>query len=479
METQAVGALIKGTAMPDRAAVKLRILIADDQADILAALRMLLKSEGFATVEARSPAEVIEILKSQSVDALLLDMNFSRDTTSGQEGLELVGQVKGVAPHLPIVVTTAWATIDLAVEAVRRGAGDFLQKPWDNRRLLTTLRAQLELGRALASEQRLQSENQALANTQRVKLVACSQAMRAIVQIIDRIGPSDANVLITGQHGTGKGVIAREIHARSRRASRPLLTVNVGALSEGLFESELFGHVAGAYTDARGPREGRFQLADGGTLFLDEIGNLSYGLQAKLLRAIETGEFEPVGSSQTRRVDVRLLVATNCDLAAETRNGTFREDLYYRLNTVEVHLPPLVERSEDVARLASDFLANYGERYRRPLLQFSQAAVEALTRYDWPGNVRQLEHCVERAVLLAAGDEISVADLGLAQRSGATGALDDMTLEEVEQALIRKALARSGGKVSEAAAALGLSRSALYRRLEKYELAREASGAYG
>ncbi|MGD9723777.1 MAG: sigma-54-dependent transcriptional regulator [Pirellulales bacterium] len=453
-----------------------RILIADDQADVLTALRLLLKTEGYGVVVARSPVEVLRLVETEACDLLLVDMNYARDTTSGAEGLALIERIHQLVPELPVVVMTAWATIDLAVEAVRRGARDFLQKPWDNRRLLATLRTQLELSRALLSEQRLEHENKLLGAHSPMMLVAHSPAMQCLLELVERIGPSDANVLITGEHGTGKGVIAREVHARSRRAARPLLTVNVGALAEGLFESELFGHVAGAFTDARSAREGRFALADGGTLFLDEIGNLPHGLQAKLLRAIETGEFESVGSSLTRRVNVRLLTATNAELGAEVRAGTFREDLYYRLNTVELRLPPLRERREDIVPLAEHFLATNVARYGRAGLVLSTGAMDTLRRCSWPGNVRQLEHSVERAVLLARGAEIEPADFGLSTPRSGSGLLDDMTLEEVEQALIRKALARSSGKVSEAAAALGLSRSALYRRLVKYGFAREESG---
>ncbi len=459
-----------------RAVDRPRILIADDQADVLMALRLLLKSEGFEVAVARSPAEVLQVLPSERCDLVLVDMNYARDTTSGAEGLELIERIRQISPETATVVMTAWGTIDLAVEAVRRGARDFVQKPWDNRRLLATLRTQLEFSRALASEQLLENENRLLGARAPTMLVAQSPAMRAILEMVERIGPSDANVLITGAHGTGKGVIAREVHARSRRAGRPLLTVNVGALAEGLFESELFGHVAGAFTDARAPREGRFALADGGTLFLDEIGNLPHGLQAKLLRAIETGEFESVGSSLTRRVNVRLLAATNAELAAGVLAGTFREDLYYRLNTVELRLPPLRERREDIVPLAEHFLATNVDRYGRAGLSLSLAAMETLRQYSWPGNVRQLEHSIERAVLLVRGAAIEPADLGLNTPHSGSISLDDMTLEEVEQALIRKALARSAGKVGDAAAALGLSRSALYRRLVKYGFAREESG---
>ena len=443
-----------------------RVLIADDQPDVLTALRLLLKSNGFESVQAQSPREVERLLAAESFDAALLDMNYSRDTTSGQEGLDLVSAIKASSPHLPVIVLTAWGTIDLAVEAVRRGARDFLPKPWDNDRLLVTLRAQLDPGRPGARG------DAPRAPQSHAGFIAPSAPMRAVADLIDRVGPSATNVLITGENGTGKGVVARALHACSRRSAKPLVTVNVAALPEGLFESELFGHVAGAFTDARNAREGRFELADGGTLFLDEMGNLPMGLQAKLLRAIETGEFERVGASQTRKVDVRLIAATNADLRARVREGTFREDLFYRLNTVEIHLPALRERRDDILPLAQHFLARHGAAYDRPGIPFAADAIDTLHAHAWPGNVRQLEHAVERAVLLARGDAIGADDLGLVPHDEAHGtardSLDNMTLEDVERALIRKALVRAGGRATEAAAALGLSRSALYRRLLKY-----------
>jgi DNA-binding NtrC family response regulator len=453
-----------------------RVLIADDQPDILTALRLLLKAEKHQSVVARSPREVLERIPTDPIDALLLDLNYARGTTSGQEGLDLLTKIKEQRPDLPVIVMTAWASIDLAVEAVRRGARDFVQKPWDNERLLATLRTQLELTRALRSERHLKAEHRLLLADRRVALVAQSAAMQPVLELIERVGPAVATVLITGEHGTGKGIIARAIHAHSLRSSRPLLTVNMGALGEHLFESELFGHVAGAFTDARFPREGRFELADEGTLFLDEIGNLPRGLQAKLLRVIETGEFERVGSSQTERVDVRLIAATNADLVSQVREGVFREDLYYRLNTIEIRLPPLRERREDIVPLAEYFLATHAQRYESSHLFFSAEAVDALCRYNWPGNVRQLEHSVERSALVARGDAITAGDLGLGVSYAGESCLEEMTLEEVEQVLIRKALARAEGNVTGAALALGLSRSALYRRLSKYGFFGEVRG---
>src|SRR5947199_8577252 len=324
-----------------------RILIADDQADVLEALRLLLKGEGYRTETVNSPAKVLATLNELEVDVVLMDLNYARDTTSGQEGLDLLARIQALDSALPVVVMTAWANIELAVEAMRRGARDFVQKPWDNARLTAIIRNQVELGKALRKGQRLEAENELLRGGGPA-LIAEAPAMRPVVQLIERVGPSDANVLITGENGTGKGVVAQALHAASHRVSLPLVVVNAGGFSEGVFESELFGHVKGAFTDARADRVGRFELADGGTLFLDEIANVPPGLQSKLLRVLETGEFERVGSSRTRKVDARILSATNADIRAEVAGGRFRQDLLFRLNTIEIHVPPLRERREDV-----------------------------------------------------------------------------------------------------------------------------------
>ena len=446
-----------------------RILIADDQPDILEALRLLLKGEGYRTSTAAAPGAILALTQREEFDAVLMDMNYDRDTTSGREGLELLPQLLAADPTLPVIVMTAWGSVDKAVEAMRRGARDFVEKPWDNVRLLATLRTQVELGRALRRGQRLESANHLLQSDGVQPLVATSTAMQPVLRLVERVAPSDANILITGEHGTGKEVLARWIHAASPRAERALVVVNVGGLSEGIFESELFGHVKGAFTDAKADRIGRFEMADGGTLFLDEIGNLTLSQQSRLLRVLQTGEFERVGSSRTRRADVRLLAATNADLRAEVAAGRFREDLLFRLNTIEVRLPPLRDRTDDIPELAALFLGRYAARYRKGALRFSPDADSALRGYPWPGNVRELDHTLERAVLMAAGDTVTAADLGL-RRDAAPGSLDDMTLEEVEAVLIRKALQRHDGNVSLAARDLGLSRSALYRRLGRHGL---------
>jgi DNA-binding NtrC family response regulator len=447
-----------------------RVLVADDQADVREALRLLLKAEGMHTEIVSSPSAALDAVQAGEFDIALLDLNYTRDTTSGREGLDLLSQVQAIDSDLPVVVMTAWGTIDLAVEAIRRGARDFIQKPWENPRLISILRTQIELSMSLRKSRRLEAENRLLRAQGRPTLIAESPAMQPVLGLVTRIGPSNANILITGEHGTGKEVIAKTLHALSPRANRPMIAVNTGALSEGTFESEVFGHVKGAFTDARTDRIGRFELADGGTLFLDEIANVPIKQQAKLLRVLETGEMERVGSSTTRKVDVRVLSATNADLRAEADAGRFRADLLFRLNTIEIHLPPLRDRREDIPLLAAHFLKEYAQRYRKEAQQLEPATMQLLMSYGWPGNVRELDHAIERAVLLSAGSSIKPADIGLQSRDGAGSRLDEMSLEEVESLLIRKALSRHGGNVSHAAEALGLSRGALYRRIEKYGL---------
>ena len=447
-----------------------RILIADDQPDVLEALRLLLKGSGYVTVTAHVPEGIIALLEREDFDAVVMDLNYTRDTTSGREGLDLLTRIQALDANLPVVVMTAWGSVEKAVEAMQRGARGFIEKPWDNARLLATLQTQVELGRALRRGQRLETENRLLRKDGAQELVAESAAMRPVVEMMERVGPSDANVLITGEHGTGKEVVAGWLHAASARAGRPLVTVNVGGLSDGVFESELFGHVKGAFTDAKTDRVGRFELADGGTLFLDEIANVPLNQQSKLLRVLQTGELERVGSSRTRRVDARILAATNADLRAEVAAGRFREDLLFRLNTIEIRLPPLRERREDIGPLAGLFLTRYAQRYRKDVRGFEPGAMRALTEYSWPGNIRELDHSIERAVLLARGEQIAHSDLALQPATGTGARLDELSLEEVERVLIQKALSRHGGNVTLAANALGLSRSALYRRLQRYGL---------
>ncbi|PYV30870.1 MAG: sigma-54-dependent Fis family transcriptional regulator [Acidobacteria bacterium] len=447
-----------------------RVLVADDQPDVRDALCLLLKSEGFEAQAVASPAAALEAIERRDFDAALIDLNYTRDTTSGTEGLDLLSRIQALDSTLPAIVMTAWGSVPLAVEAMRRGARDFIEKPWDNARMLAILKTQIELGQALRKSSRLEAENRLLRAEGLPTFIAVSTAMAPVKELIARVGPSDANVLITGEHGTGKEVVARTLHAVSPRAPRALVAVNAGGLAEGVFESELFGHVKGAFTDARADRVGRFELADGGTLFLDEIANLPLNLQAKLLRVLETGEIERVGSSKPRHVSVRVVSATNVDPVAEVSAGRFREDLLFRLNTIEIRLPPLRERKEDIPILAVHFLAQYRDRYRRPVSGFDDAALVALTEHSWPGNVRELDHTVERAVLLAEGTVIRPSNLGLRASRDGNLRIEEMGLDEVERFLIQKAMARFSGNISHAARALGLSRSGLYRRIKKFGL---------
>jgi DNA-binding NtrC family response regulator len=445
-----------------------RILIADDQRDVLGALQLLLKGEPFEVETAASPPAVLAALGRSGFDALLIDLNYTRDTTSGQEGLDLLRSVRLLEPELPVIVMTAWGTVDVAVTAMREGASDFIEKPWDNQRLLSVLRNQVELGRALRVARRLKAEKD-LWHADDGDFIAASDVMQPVLQLVGRIAASDANILITGEAGAGKGELARLIHARSNRNEQAFISVNMGGIADSIFESEMFGHVRGAFTDAKSDRIGRFELADGGTLFLDEIACLPFNLQGKLLRVLESGEYEPVGSSRTRRADVRVISATNGNLRAMIADSAFRDDLLFRLNTVEIRVPPLRERREDIMLLAARFLEIYTRKYGRDSGGFARDAAKALLRYSWPGNVRELSHVVERAVLIGGGPQIQAEDLMLERQGAAERApLEQLKLDEAEELLIRNALDRCGGNVQAAAEQLGVSRSALYRRMEKY-----------
>src|SRR5436190_17153022 len=446
-----------------------RVLIADDQNDVLEALRILLKGEGHQTDAVKSISGIFSALEKTDYTLLIMDLNYTRDTTSGQEGLEVIPKIQALDNTLPIVVMTAWATIDLAVEAMKRGARDFIPKPWGNERLMAVVRTQIELGGALRKGKRLEAANQLLRGGA-PNLIAESPRMRPVLELISRVAPSDANVLITGENGTGKGLVAQALHALSPRASRTMITVNMGGLSETLFESELFGHVKGAFTDAKTDRAGRFELADESTLLMDEIANIPLNQQAKLLRIIETGEFERVGSSKTLHANVRIISATNANVSDEVAAGRFRQDLLFRLNTIEIPLPPLRERREDIMSLANHFLRQHAQRYRKQIAGFDEVARERLLQHSFPGNVRELDHVIERAVLMTQDRQIGTSDLGLTADAAATRNLEDMSLEEVEAFLIKKALARNDGNARKAAEALGLSRSAFYRRLQQYGL---------
>ena len=444
------------------------VLVVDDQRDVRQALDLLLGGEGYLVERAADPDEALAALKSKTVSLVLFDMNYTRDTTSGGEGLELLDAVRALDPDLPAVAMTAWGSIGLAVEALKRGASDFVEKPWDNNRLLTIVRTQIERARAmdraerLSQVSRLESEARAPAG-----IVAESDAMRKLLDMARQVAPSDASVLITGENGVGKGLVAEQIHRWSERSDQVFVSINMGSIPKSLFEAEMFGHAKGAFTDAHEARAGRFELADGGTLFLDEVGNLPPAQQAKLLRVLETGQFERVGEHRTRTADVRVIAATNADLPAMVESGAFRRDLYFRLNTIELYIPPLASRPADIVPLAERFLALHNERYRREA-EFDDAARETLKRHAWPGNVRELNHAVERAVLLCRGARIGREHLMLQPTGEAPGGDLVQPLEELERTAIEQALARFDGDVARSAEALGLSRSAMYRRLEKY-----------
>ena len=445
------------------------ILLADDQADVLKALRLLLKPEGFVIETASNGPEILNLVKAQDFDVVLMDMNYVRGETSGQQGLDTLSAIHRADDCLPVVVMTAWSSIELAVEAMRRGARDFVPKPWKNERLLSVLRTQVDLGRALRKGRQLAQEVDNLKGEHTHDMIAESPAMGPVLDTITRVGPSDANVLITGENGSGKGVVARALHAASLRKAQTLVTVNTASIPETIFESELFGHVAGAFTDAKTNRLGRFQLADGGTLFLDEIATVPIQLQPKLLRVLESGEFEPIGSSKTCHVDVRVISATNAELTEEIQQGRFRQDLLYRLNTVHIHVPPLRDRVQDIPLLAGHFLAGYTHKYRKSITGFDPDVMQALCAYPWPGNVRELDHAIERAVLMAQGSQIQRHDLGLQPGAKEVPAFEAMTLDELELWALKKALERCPD-ITKAAEALGLSRGALYRRLEKFDI---------
>jgi len=448
-----------------------RVLVADDQADVLNALRLLLGGEGYDVTTATSPRELVTALEGADYDVALIDLNYTRDTTSGQEGFALLDRIKAIDPTLPVLVMTGWGSVSGAVEAMRRGARDYIEKPWDDEKLLVAVQTQLELRRALRRSRRLQEENARLHRRDLPTFIAEAPSMLQVRETIERVAPSDATVLITGEHGTGKEVVASLLHRLSQRASKTLVTMNAGGLSEGVAESELFGHVKGAFTDARTDRIGCFELADEGTLFLDEIANMPTRLQPKLLRVLQTGEVQKVGSSRVIFVNVRVISATNADLPEEISSGRFREDLLYRLNTVVIHLPALRDRREDIQPLADHYLARYAERYKRTFAGFDRAARQALDNHLWPGNVRELGHAIERAVLMAQAEHITTQDLGLQPgAASSTAAAEDMTLEQSEKLFIQKVLAKHGGDVRKAAEQLGVSRSALYRRLQYFGL---------
>ena len=444
-----------------------KILVVDDNAGIRNALKILLPMY-FSEVEAiPSPSTLVSSLESFRPDVVLLDMNFNTSINTGNEGLYWAGEIKKMVPEVEVVLFTAYADIALAVEGMKRGAFDFIVKPWDNDKLIEVLtaardKARKAMKRDARSEQAMTAESQMFWGS--------SRPMEAIRKTLDKIAPTDATVLITGENGTGKDVLAREIHTHSLRSGKPMVAVDAGAITETLFESELFGHVKGAFTDAHTDHVGKFEQADGGTLFLDEIGNIPLHLQAKLLRAIQSRSIVRVGGNEAKPINIRLICATNMDLEQLVREGRFREDLYYRINTVHIALPALRERKEDIVPLAQMFLERFAEKYHRPLTGIAPDAAAMLTEGRWSGNIRELQNCIEKAVILSDGNELTAKDIQLEQAAKAVGTTIKTVSDAEEERLIRQAMDRTNGNISAAAKMLGVSRPTLYAKLKKYGL---------
>ena len=453
------------------------ILVVDDDQSVTASLSLLLKQAGHASRIAAAPEEALGILRSEPCRLVIQDMNFSR-RTSGDEGLELLHDIKTAYPQLPVSLITAWGSIPLAVEGIKRGAADFVTKPWTNQHLLQTIETTLGVSAARPRpDDAVPTREELDAKHDFGELLGSDRQMLRILNVIGRVAPTDASVLVTGESGTGKELVADAIHRNSRRAARPFVKVNLGGISTSLFESEMFGHVRGAFTDARTDRKGRFEVAHGGTIFLDEIGDLDSAAQVKLLRVLQDRTYEVLGSSQRREVDVRVIAATNRNLPDMVGRGEFREDLLYRINLIPIHLPPLRDRRDDIPLLATRFLQTVGQVYRRDQLALADEARSWLQAQPWPGNVRQLRQWIERAVLVSTNDVLTVHDFGasVAMEAPETTAdqlppVGSMTMDEIERAMIQKALKHHGRNLSKVADALGLSRAALYRRLEKYEI---------
>lgn len=451
------------------------ILVVDDDADVLQAARLLLKPHVASVRTERDPGRIPDLLRETAYDVILLDMNFTRDVTSGQEGFEWLRRIQETDPGVVVVLITAFGGVETAVRALKEGAADFILKPWQNEKLLATVSSAILLSRSRREAARLRSFQEILEADQDhpyQEFLGTSAAMRPVFETIAKVAATDANVLILGENGTGKELVARALHRQSARSRQVFLSVDMGAISEGLFESEFFGHVKGAFTDARADRPGRFEAASGGTLFLDEIGNLSLTMQAKILRVLEERRVVRVGSNRAVPVDIRLISATNRSIRELVARGEFRQDLQYRLNTVEIHLPPLRDRGEDLAMLAQHFLDLYARKYGRAHMELGPEALRRLQAYSWPGNVRELRHVMERLCILGEAGTVQARDLSFPEGEGQSGELhfEGRNLEEVEKAVIASALARHRGNISHAAAELGITRAALYRRMEKHGL---------
>lgn len=450
-----------------------KILVIDDNKNVLSALRILLDTYFEEVTLLSSPNMLLTALKEKNPDVILLDMNFSAGINTGNEGLYWLSEIKKVDAELPVVLFTAYADIELAVKALKEGASDFVVKPWDNTKLLATLNAALSLRLSRKEVKKLKEKQNVLNHELNKEDDICwgeSHLMQDLLNIINKVAKTDANILITGENGTGKELIARKIHHLSRRADETLVTVDLGAITETLFESELFGHTKGAFTDARVDRAGKFEAADKGTLFLDEIGNLSYTLQAKLLTALQSRQVVRVGSNIPIPVDIRLISATNRDLFKSVNDSEFREDLLYRINTIQVEVPALRQRREDIRPLAEFFLRRFAKKYNKSEMHFSNKAISKLEEYSWPGNVRELQHAVEKAVILSEGIEIQQNDFYMRTVEEKKDVIDAITIEEMEKLLIEKALSKHGGNISVVASQLGITRPTLYNKMKKYNL---------
>ncbi|MDX5429214.1 MAG: sigma-54 dependent transcriptional regulator [Bacteroidota bacterium] len=451
------------------------ILVIDDDKDVLTSARLLLKQHFQKVIALPNPREINAVLSEEEVDLVLLDMNFSRGDNDGREGIYWLKHIREIRPTMPVVLMTAYGEVDLAVRAIKQGAIDFVVKPWTNEKLLATLNAALQLAMSRKKIETLEHTQKTLVADKEAELehfVGESPAMKKVFETIDKVGRTDANVLILGENGTGKTLVAQALHKVSVRSIQPFITVDLGALNENLFESELFGHKKGSFTDAREDKPGRFELADQGTIFLDEIGNLPMHLQAKLLTVLQSKKVMRVGETREKVVDVRLITATNMPLYEMVSRSEFRQDLLYRINTVEIHLPPLRERVEDIPILAGHFMKRFAKKYNKPYLRLTSRAVNTLQDYNWPGNIRELEHTIERTAILAEGEVIDESQLqintSLPQHEEDDMSVNTLNLEDMERHLIEKAIRKHKGNISKAASDLGLTRAALYRRMEKY-----------
>lgn len=453
-----------------------KILIIDDDEDVLLAAKMLLKKHAESVLIEKNPKKIPFLLNNDTYDLILLDMNFSKDITSGKEGFYWLEQILEKDPHAVVILITAFGDVEMAVKALKEGATDFVLKPWQNEKLIATLSSAIKLKRSYNEVDKLKQTNKQLEKdiSQPFKeIIGESPAIKRVFNLIDKVAGTDANVLILGENGTGKELIARAIHQRSLRKDNVFITVDMGAITETLFESELFGHKKGAFTDAKEDRSGRFEVANGGTLFLDEIGNISMPLQSKLLTAIQNRQVTRIGANKAINIDIRLICATNMPIYEMVEDSTFRQDLLYRINTVEIHLPPLRDREDDIGLLAEHFIKTYCNKYRKPVMKISATALKRLMKYHWPGNIRELQHAIERAVIMSDKNQLEPDDFFFLQQkaeSSSEQALDSFNLEDVEKTVIQKAINKHNGNISKAAKDLGLTRASLYRRLEKHGL---------